>query len=587
MERSVSRARVAQPSPRETGVLLGRRFDQPFGRRALLAGSAAALAAPFAGGAVARAAQDASPVPTTGGRVVIGLIQEPGQLNDFFNGQSGSFLSVLAVEPLFVPDIDGVYQPVLAAEAPTLENGGVSEDFLTVTYKLRDGITWSDGEPFTAEDIAFTFEVYQNPESTPNVGSAYEAIESVTVVDPLTAEVRMTEVNPGYLDLWQNVQPRHRFESSAVTLEHPLARIPLGTGPFVIADWQTGAEILLERNPNYREEGKPYLDGITVRVTPEKEAAIASFVAGDLDYLFFVVTGDLPTLTEAEEAGEGVNVELRPGGAAVEWLWLNLGTEGDPNTPHPVLGDPAVREAMDLAIDRQAIIDQILGGFGSLTGSLIFSGWAAVDVPAAPYDPARAMEVLDAAGWVPGGDGVREKEGVRASLRYQTIAGDQTRELYQQLVQQNMRDVGIELTIENVPSNTLFGSYEEGGVLARGDYDIVMSRDGYEVDPVQWVALFTTASIPSAEAPNEFTYSFYSNPEYDRIAEEAASTLDQEARRELYAQLVEIFAADRPALPLYRSASADAWRERLQGARSAWFDPRGTLYSAADWFVEE
>nr|MBA3415726.1 hypothetical protein [Chloroflexia bacterium] len=567
-------------------ALLGRHL----GRRRFVVGSAATVLGAFAASAQRSltAAQDAAtPAPTAGGRLVIGLIQEPGQLNDFFNGQSGSFLSVLAVEPLFIPDAEGQYQPILAAAVPTLENGGISEDFLTVTYTLRDGLTWSDGEPFTAEDIAFTFDVYKDPGSTPNVAAAYEAIASVTAVDPLTAEVTMTEVNPGYLDLWQQVLPRHLFDSTAVTLEHPQARIPLGTGPFVIADWQTGSEILLERNENYREEGKPYLDGITVRVTPEKEAAITSFVAGDLDYLYFVVTGDLPTLTAAQEAGEGVYVAQFPGGASVEWLWLNLGTDGDPARPHPVLGDPAVREAMDYGIDRQAIIDEILGGFGSLTGSFIFAGWAAVEVPVTPYDPERAMQVLDAAGWTAGGDGIREKDGVRASLRYQTIAGDLTRELYQQLVQQNMLDIGIELTIENVPSNTIFGSYEEGGLLTRGTYDLVMSRAGYEVDPVDWVAFFTSEQIPSEENPNRFTYSFYSNPEFDRIAAAAAATLDREVRRPLYEELVRIFAAARPALPLYRSASADAWRDRLHGVGTDYFDPRGTLYSAADWFVSD
>jgi peptide/nickel transport system substrate-binding protein len=560
------------PSP--VHALLGHRLD----RRRLVAGSAATVAGALATPAFGRAAlaQEATPAPQAGGRVVIGLIQEPGQLNDFFNGQSGSFISVLAVEPLFIPDAEGQYQPVLAAEVPTLENGGISEDFLTITYKLRPDVTWSDGEPFTAEDIAFTFDVFKDPGSTPNVGAAYDLIESVTAVDPLTAEVRMTEINPGYLDLWQQVLPRHLFDSTAVTLEHPQARIPLGTGPFVITEWQTGAEILLERNPNYREEGKPYLDGITIRITPEKEAAIASFV-----------TGDLPTLTAAQEAGEGVYVALFPGGASVEWLWLNLGTNGDPSRPHPVLGDPAIRAAMDYGIDRQAIIDEILGGFGSLTGSFIYAGWAAVELPVTPYDPEEAMRILDEAGWVPGGDGIREKDGVRASLRYQTIAGDLTRELYQQLVQQNMRDIGIELTIENVPSNTIFGSYQEGGLLARGDYDIVMSRDGYEVDPINWVALFTTDQIPSEENPDRFTYSFYSNPEFDRIAAEAASTLDQEVRRPLYEELVRIFAADRPALPLYRSASADAWRDRLHGVGTDHFDPRGAIYSAENWYVVE
>src|SRR5690606_33601345 len=141
-----------------------------------------------------------------------------------------------------------------------------------------------------------------------------------------------------------------------------------------------------------------------------------------------------------------------------------------------------------------------------LTGAFIYAGWAALDMPVTPYDPDKANEILDAAGWQRGSDGIREKDGVRASLRFQTIAGDQTRELYQQLIQQNMKDIGIELKIENVPSTTIFGSYQEGGLLARGNYDIVMSRDGYEVDPADWAAVFTSDSIPSEENPGGFTY---------------------------------------------------------------------------------
>ena len=567
-------------------VILGRRTD----RRRFLAGSGAAMlgaltASPARSGV---AAQEGAGTPRPGGTVVMGLIQEPGQLNDFFGEQSGTALSFLAVEPLFLSDLNGEYQPVLAAEVPTLENGGISEDFLTITYKLRDGITWSDGQPFTAEDIAFTFEVYKDPGSTPGVPSYYDLIESVRAVDPLTAEVKMTQINAAFLELWQSVLPKHKFESTAVTLEHEQALIPLGTGPFVITEWRTGAEIVFERNPNYREEGKPYLDGLNVRVTPEKEAAIASFINGELDYIFFIVTGDLPALTEAEESGQPIHVEVFEGGGSVEWLWLNLGTEGDPTKPHPVLGDKAVRQAMDLAIDRQAIIDEVLGGFGSLSGAFIYSGWAAVERPAATFDPEQAKQLLDGAGWVPGDDGVRAKGGVKASLRYQTIAGDQTRELYQQVVQQNLKDIGIELNIENVPSNTFLGSYEEGGLLATGNYDILMSRAGYLVDPAEWVATFTTDAIPSESNPGSRAYTFYSNPEYDGLVEMARSTLDQAERALLYQQADAILIEDLPAIPLYREARSDAWATRLKGISAPFFVSRGSaLHTAEDWYVEE
>jgi peptide/nickel transport system substrate-binding protein len=468
-------------------------LSQSATRRRVIAGSAGAAVASLLGRSTLAAAQDATPQP--GGTALLALIQEPGQLNAFFNGQSGSFISVLTVEPLFVAGEDGVYQPVLAAEVPTVENGGISADSLTVTVKLRDGVLWSDGEAFTADDVAFTFAVYKDPASTPDVGAAYSLVDSVTALDPLTVEIKMTDINPGYLDLFQQILPKHKYTTTAVTLEDPLSRIPLGTGPFVIQDWAVGDQITFVKNPTFREEGKPYLDGITVKVTPDKESTIAAFVNGEYDYVYFVVTGDLPTLSEATDT---VTVTEREGGANVEWLWLNMSDGGDPTKPHPVLGDPAIREAIDYAIDRQTIIDEVLGGYGGLTGSFIFSGWAAVDLPPAPFDPDHARQVLDAAGWTEGDGGIREKNGVKASLRYQTIAGDQVRELYQQVVQQNLSDVGIEVTIENVPSNTLFGSYDEGGIIARGQFDITMSRDGYLVDPFEWVALFESRYIPRA-----------------------------------------------------------------------------------------
>jgi peptide/nickel transport system substrate-binding protein len=574
------------PANDERRVFLSRQID----RRRFVAGTtAAAMLATLKGAAMVpgAAAQDAGE-PTPGGQAVIALIQEPGQMNPFFNIQSGSFLSTLAVDPLFVPDAQGNYIPVLAAEVPTLENGGVSEDFLTITYKLRDGITWSDGEPFTADDVVFSFEIYKNPESTTALGTPYELIESVTAVDPLTVEVKMTAINPAYLTLWDSegpVQPKHMFESSAVTQEHALARLPLGTGPFVFTDWKTGDEITLVRNENYREEGQPYLDGVTIKITPEKETAIASFIAGEFDTIYFITTGDLPALTAAQEAGDGVVVQLQEGPSHVEWLWLNMSDQGDPSKPHPVLGDPAIREAMDHGIDRQTVIDEVLGGFGYQVGSFIYSGWAAVEIPAAVYDPELAKTVLDEAGWVPGGDGIREKEGVRASLRYQTIAGDQTRELYQQVVQQNLKDIGIELVIENVPSNTIFGSWEEGGIFMRGDYDILMSRAGYFVDPAQWATDFTTSQIPTEESPSGFNRVRYQSEAFDTAVEEAAQTLDQAVRAEAYKRAAEQFATDRPSIPLYSSAWGWTWSDRLKGVTTDYWE--GRWPSSAGWYVEE
>ena len=526
-----------------------------------------------------------TPIPR-GGRAVIALIQEPGQLSQFFNAQSGSFVSTLVVEPLFVANAAGTYLPVLASEVPTLQNGDLSADFLTVTYKIKPGIKWSDCEPFTSDDIVFTYDVYKNPASTTQAPPAYSFIDSVTAIDPLTVQVKMKSINPGYLTLWQAVLPKHKFTSTAVTQTDPLALIPMGTGPFMITSWKTGDEIVLDRNPNYRDPEKPYLDGITIKITPDRDATIAAFRAGQFDYVTFLTTGDLATVKKSADAGEPIHLEISKSGMTAEFLWFNMSNNGDLTKPHPVLGDPAIREAIDYGIDRQSIVDNILGGFGTLTGSFIYSGWAATNVPPTPYDPAHAKAVLDAAGWVPGSDGIRVKNGVRASLKFQTIAGDTTRELYQQLIQQNMKDIGIELKIQNVPSNTLFGGYSDGGLIQVGNYDIVMSRDGYFLDPIEWVSYFTTSGIPNAQSPDGWTYAHWSNPQFDQLAIEAAASLDPSVRQPLYNQIDQIFRDTRLALPLYQAPRFNAWSTRLHGVTWDYFNPYQIFLSSADWYIQ-
>ena len=530
---------------------------------------------------------DADGEPRKGGTALVAMTQEPGGMNPLFNDQSGSFLSFWAQEPLFVARPDGSFDPVLAAELPSADNGGVSKDGRTVTFKLRDGVTWSDGKPFSAEDVKFTFEVIQDPKSTALPPSAYDLVESVEVVDDLTARVRMSKPNPYFLGLFQQVLPKHKFDSTAVTTDHPQTRLPLGTGPFVFEEFNEGDKIVLKRNEDYwnKTERPVRLDGITLKITPDAQSAISSFQRGEFDTVFFVTSGDLPDLTEARDNGAPIEVTVQETRSHVEWLWLNQSDNGDHSRPHPVLGDPAMREAIDVGIDRKAVIDQVLDGFATLNGSVFYSGFGATEVPVAPFDPERANQILDAAGWDRGGDGIRAKDGVRASLRFQTVTGDQTRELYQQLVQQNLEDIGIQVKINNVPSNLMFGTYQEGGRLARGNYDIMMSRDGYVVDPLEegWAANFTCAEVPSKDNPGGQSETHWCNREYDALVKQAAESVDQEERKELYAQAARLLARERPALSLYSSTWGWTWSSRLKGVSKDYFD--GIWRSAHDWYL--
>lgn len=528
-----------------------------------------------------------TPATTTGRIALVALIQEPGLLSPFFNDQSGSDItSAFVVEPIFLAKPDGDYLPYLASEIPTLANGGVSADGKRVTVHLRHGITWSDGMPFTAQDLKFTVDVFQNPKSATQTEPEYELVDRVRVVDPYTAEVLMKEPNPAFLSLFQQVLPKHKFSSTAVTAKNPQARLPLGTGPFVYVSWSTGDRITLKRNPHYwRDPSLPKLDGITVKVTPDKQSTMSAFINGEADAVFFFTGNDLQDVQAG--VGQGLPLKVvtdRSHVGSVEWLWFNFADHGNDSRPHPVLGDPAVREAIDRGIDRNAIINGVLGGFGTASGAFVYTGWAGAKVAPTPYDPDRANRLLDAAGWKRGPDGVRAKNGVRASLKYQTISGDQTRVLYQQLVQYDLRKIGIELKIQNVPSNIMLGGYQDGGLLATGNYDIMMSRAGADSpDPGAWTQTFTTTSIPTRKSPDGFTYSHWSNPRYDKLYTAAASEVDRAKRLQDFQQMGAIFTGTRVALPLYGTVRGWAWNSQLHDVRTDFWDGIWTTASSAYW----
>lgn len=557
-------------------------------RRRALRASAAVAAATLGLGMVACAPSGNSSSGGSGGdRALIALVQEPGVLNYLFASQSGAELTrALVQEPMFMISETGEYEPWLADAIPTLDNGGISEDGKTVTFTIKEGVTWSDGEDFTAEDLAFTVAAVQDPASLIVAEPEYGAIESTKVVDPQTLEVSFVNPTPSFLNLFQVTLPAHKFDSPAIEESDPQVRLPLGTGPFVLEEWKSGDSITLDRNDDYWvDPGLPKLDGVTVKITPDRESTMTAFAGGEYDSVFFFTGADFENLTQQEADGAPITTSISQEPWFVEWLWLNHSESGDIGSPHPVLGDPAIREAIDRGIDRQAIVDEVLGGFGSLTGSFLYSGVGSVTSEPATFDPAEALEVLDAAGWVPGADGVREKDGVRASVKFQTIAGDHVRELYQQLIQQNLADIGIEVKIENVPSNRLFDSRDQGGLLASGDFDMAMSRDGYAPDPTTWISQFTTASIPSDDNPSGISASWWSNAEFDRLAQEASSEMDPEKRDAVLSEINSLFIGDRVAIPLYAGINGMAWNSRLTGVDTDSWYGAWTSKSVANWEV--
>jgi peptide/nickel transport system substrate-binding protein len=496
------------------------------------------------------------------------------------------------VEPLVGVDPEGQYYPVLAAEVPTEENGGVAEEGRLITWRLAEGLTWSDGEPLTADDVVFTYEAASSHQSGSVRAGAFERVESVTAVDELTVEVRYSEFDSSYLDQFQwGILPRHATGEVAEMPNWDWNRAPLGSGPFVLGEWRTGDRIILGRNETFRDETRPYLDGVVFQVVPSQETRGAMMTRGDAEVMLWPG----PEMRDVLEAAGNVSVDLVPS-IWILRMFLNLGERNNPvegQAPHPILGDPRVREALAHGIDYDLLIEDLAEGRVRRANSPFELGWYACELEPYAYDPERAITLLEEAGWVEGAGGVRvaqgaehAEDGMRLSLEMIGYTDFRLLEQTQVVIADLMRDIGVEMTIRNVEQSVLFGGWAERAARKIGDFDILIYDTGAGINPQLHVYdLLHSERIPREE--NEGVggnYSRWANPEVDALLEETGSNPSLEARREAYCQVAEAVHEELPQLYLYQFQENHATSMRLQGSQpSTW---AGLSWDIADWWLE-
>jgi len=546
-------------------------------------------AAPSGGGgdtsSTAPPATTAPPAEGPSSILTIGLFQEPDNLNPYLAVQTASQLvRELVLEGLVDADPEGNYIPQLA-EVPSAANGTISEDGLTVTYKLRDGITWSDGDAFTSRDVQFTWEAIMNDANAVNSQNGYDKIASVTTPDPQTAVVTYSELFAPALSLFsipEAILPAHVLEGQAFG-EADFNRTPEGTGPYVVTEWNSGQSVILDKNPNYRVPDRPLIDRVIFKILPDQNAGIAQMRTGDIDVFWNLDSGVINQFQNIENA----TIQVTPS-SNIEYLGLNLSSGSDPANPHFAFSDARVRTALAKAIDRTPIINDLLFGLSEAATSPIGLGWAAPEGLTNPaYDPEGAKALLEEAGWVDSGDGIREKDGQRLTLEISTPAGQQVRELTEQVLQEQFKAVGIELVINNVPAATLFGNWAENGKLKRGDFDIVMDTWGADLDPDAFLStLFRSDQIPN-EANDGAGWNFFRlvDPTLDAAIDTGRSTLDIPTRKAAYRTVVERVLDAGVYLPLYKRSELDAFSLGVTGQLpNPWDD---FTWNIEDWTVNK
>ncbi|CCF01053.1 predicted ABC-type dipeptide transport system, periplasmic component (plasmid) [Sinorhizobium fredii HH103] len=533
--------------------------------RLMAAGGVACFAAPNLLGKPAFA-DTANPT----GRVVVGLSQEPTVFNPLMaHIEVDDAVHFSLFDALFRIDPKGVLQPNLAAEVPTQQNGGISADGLKWRVRLRDDVRWHDGEPFTAEDVKFTLELITNPNFRAWRTGGHSLVRDITVVSPTEITWRMEKAFAPYLSFLAEtfMVPKHILEKEADPNAGAFSQAPVGTGAFKWAKRVAGDHLELVANPQYFGDG-PYVERIVFKYIPDMTVLYTQFKSGDID----LTDQAYITADHYEEARTLPDrVVTLVSGASVESIYLNL--------EKPQFKDPAVRKALYAAMDRKAIIDAIYYGVGTLTETFMpkQSYYYNPNLPAQEYNLDLARKILDEAGWVPGSDGIRAKDGVRLSFANSTTAGNNLREQVQQFLQQTFADIGVEMTISNLPAAVMFGEF---WLKSQFDSAIAGVTHLIAADPDATNRLHTSAI--AAKGGKGSNVGQYSNPEVDALLEKGTQTFDPEARREIYHRVQEIVRQDLPFLPLFAATYVVGRKEGLEGFESN-TNTRTASWHAAAW----
>ncbi len=508
---------------------------------------------------------------------------------------------VMELVLLGLTDLDpqGNIFPELAAELPTLENGGVTvneeEGTMDVTWKLRDSVVWADGEPVTVDDVIFTWAAITEPETGLWVAGV-DYTDNLEKIDDHTFVVHYNSIYPGYLLQFGGEQfvvwPEHYCDAAQGFSAWDCAREPLSNGPYLLEEWQTGDHLTFVRNPTYFDQPKPAIDQIIIRIVPEASVRKTMMIEGDADVDMWLSEQVIDELKEAPN----VKVSISPTTRWVMRLFPNQAARGsvDPAAnPHPIFADVRVRQAVRQAIDVDAISTEIFRGYPIPVWTEFFRPpYVCPDIPRPKYDPAAAAALLEEAGWRDqDGDSVREcygclyaQEGDPLAIEFMTYTEyGEPLELTHQLVGEMLEAVGFKVELTLVEGSVLWADYESGGIEQQGDFDLDLWDDGYAgLDPTDflWELYYSAAAQPD----DGWNVVRWKNEEFDALLDEAY-TLDEARRQELFCQMAELLDQELPSIPLFSTIESSAHSNRLEGVQASVNDI--VTWNVADWKVKE
>ncbi|MGY4498907.1 peptide/nickel transport system substrate-binding protein [Bradyrhizobium sp. GM24.11] len=592
---------------KELRSMIGDVKDGRMDRRAFIQRLAAVgLTAPMANqilaiGGVAMA-QSPNPYPPTkrggGGPLKLLWWQGPTLLNPHFaTGTKDQDGSRLFYEPLASWDVDGHLNPILAAEIPSIKNGGLSADAKTVTWKLKPGIKWHDGKPVTADDLVFNWEYASDPATACVSISTYSGL-TVEKVDDLTIRITFKEPTPfwanAFVGAYGCIIPKHLFAEykGSKSREAPNNLKPVGTGPYKFVEFKPGDLVRGEINPDYHMANRPYFDTIEMKGGGDAvSAARAVIQTGEYDFAWNMQVED-EVLLRLEKGGKGKT--LYAVGGDIEFIAINFtdpntevdGERSSMKTKHPTLSDPAVRQALALLVDRDSIKKAIYGRAGRTTANYLNGPDDFVSKNTKwEFSVEKAIALLEQAGWKAGADGIREKDGKKLKFVYQTSING-PRQKTQAIVKQACQKAGIDVELKSVVASVFFSSdVANPDTYSKFYADIEMFQIPMtQPDPGLHMRRYHSRNVATKE--NKWqgqNFPRWINKEFDAAIDAADVEIDPVKRAALYIKGNDLMWQNTVFIPVMHRLAVEASSNSLRPALSGWANQTDNIQ---DWYRE-
>lgn len=508
----------------------------------------------------------------------------------------------LILEPLAAIGPDGNLVPELAAEIPSVDNGGVARDQTSITWKLKPDLKWSDGTDFTADDVVFTWQYVSNPDVASSDTQNVDGVTNVEALDAHTVKVTYKSPNPypwqAFTSDYGNIIQKQQFQPylGANAKDAPGNLAPIGTGPYKVVDFKPGDVVTYTLNDLYRDPAKPYFHDVQIKGGGDAvSAARAVFQTGESDYSWNLQV-EAQVLNQLAQGGKA-NLVTAPG-PAVERVLLNFadpntdegGARAEPDTQNPFFSDLNVRKAFAMAVDRKSIGDQLYGPAGQASCNIFTSPPAIVSrntdsMDVCQYNIAMANQLLDQAGWTKGSDGIRQKNGVRMHVVFQTTVNS-LRQKEQDIIKAGWEQIGAEVELKSVDASVFFSSDAGNPDTAAHFYTDAEMLTNNPNDPsyTAYVALWTTDQIASkANQWHGNNYGRWSNSDYDQIYQQLQTETDPAKRTALVQQANDLLVGQVVVIPLVaRTQPTDGINKAIQGDIPNPWD--NVLWNIADWY---